>query len=127
HMLCEKQRHGPGFALNRNQLAKKRADGGLGISKRAFTAGIRLLRSSGLLKRWQGGPRKGGGSGGAFAREELASGSSRYVPMNENLILEGSSKLVAFVAAVLLNPHPATAAAVARRIGLKDRAAIGNL
>jgi hypothetical protein len=90
HLLAEKLRSG--HVLNRKQVAKERGAGGLGMSKRAFTAGMSVLTTAGPLKRWQRGRRRDGRK--AFAQERLAPSGTRYVGLSEGLILEQPSKVV---------------------------------
>src|SRR5262245_42876911 len=82
HMLAEKMRHGPGYALNWRQLIKPRGLGGLEMSKRAFHGGLTVLIAT-VLDRRQGGRSRGGH--GAFAREKLLLVEGSYVLMPEAL------------------------------------------
>lgn len=123
-LLVEKNRHGPGYVLNQKNCAKKRAVGGMGMSKRAFTRGIKVMKS-GPLTRDRGGRRVGGR--GAFARERMATGSKGYVAIDEAMLKQESHKVVAFVAAILLSPTPRPATDFGERIGLRGKASIGKL
>jgi hypothetical protein len=123
-LLVEKNRHGPGYVLNQRNCAKKRAEGGMEMGKRAFTRGIRVMKS-GPLTRDQGGRRVGGR--GAFARERMAPGSPGYVAIDEAMLKQESHKVVAFVAAILLSPIARPAADFGERIGLRGKASIGKL
>lgn len=123
-LLVEKCRHGPGYVLNQKNCAKKRSVGGMGMSKRAFTRGLRVL-VRGPLSRHQGGRRIGGN--GAFARETMAQGSKGYVAIYEAMLGEETHKVLAFVAAILLSPFPRPATEFGRRIGLRGKASIGKL
>ena len=97
------------FVLTLAEAIKPPTKGGLGMSKRAFTAGIKILVESGVLKRWQAHRR-------APVQEALVlpERGEGYVELDPQLILEGPAKLVAFVAMVLLNPEPINPRDVAR-------------
>jgi hypothetical protein len=122
-MLADKCRHGPTYVLNQKNLAKPRSKGGLGLSRRGFFAGRRVLTASGgPLARWQ--PERGYK---AFARERWAPSSTDETWAPEDLHLTGSWRLFAFVAAVLLNPNPQSAARAAARAGVKARDTVNRL
>ena len=98
----------PDFMLTLAEAAKPPTRGGLGMSKRAFTVGVKILVESAVVKRWQPNHREP-------VREELAPAmkGEGYVGLDPDLIIHGSARLVALVAMVRLNPKPVHARALA--------------
>jgi hypothetical protein len=121
HLLGHKigRFNGPGLALNEDQVSKPVAEGGIAMGERRFQKGLAVMRGQEILDRRKGGrlPNRKR----AFARETLAKGGDRYVSLPEILVRSSDSKLVAFVAAVLLARLPQDARDVAKRIGVSPK------
>jgi hypothetical protein len=111
------------FVLNLAEAMKPPHEGGLDMSKHAFTAGIKILTESGVLERWQPDHR-------APAHEKLAPAvkGEGYVELDPEFILFRPAKVVAFVAMVLLSPKPVRAVHVARGyLDIKDHATVNAI
>ena len=119
HLIAFKLLHGAGWAISEGQVAKPPNQGGIGMGERKLRKGLALAKAQGVLDRRIGGRRPNGRA--AFARERLAAGSGRYIELPETLIRSSDSKLLAFVAAILLAPFPQDARDNAERIGLSRR------
>lgn len=119
HLIAFKLLHGAGWAISEGQVAKPPNQGGIGMGERKLRKGLALAKAQGVLDRRIGGRRPNGRA--AFARERLAAGSGRYIELPETLIRSSDSKLLAFVAAILLAPFPQDARDIAERIGLSRR------
>ena len=121
HLLGHKigRFNGPGLALNEDQVSKPVALGGIAMGERRFQKGLAVMRGQEILDRRKGGrlPNRKR----AFARETLAKGGDRYISLPEILVRSSDSKLVGFVAAVLLARLPQDARDVAKRIGVSPK------
>ena len=111
--------NGPGLALNEAQVSKPVAEGGIEMGERKLRKGLALMRGQQILDRRKGGrlPNRKR----AFAKETLAKGGDRYISLPETLVRSSDSKLVGFVAAVVLARLPQDARAVAKRIGVSPK------
>jgi hypothetical protein len=113
----------PDFVLSLAEAMKPPTKGGLGMSERAFTAGIKILVESGVLTRWQPNHR-------APAQEKLAPAikGEGYVELDVEFILYTPAKVVGFVAMVLLSPKLVHATDLARGyLDIRDHATINAL
>jgi hypothetical protein len=111
--------NGPGLSLNESQVKKPVAEGGIEMGERKLRKGLALMRSQQILDRRKGGrlPNRKR----AFARETLAKGGDRYISLPETLVRSSDSKLVGFVAAVLLARLPQDGRDVAKRMGVSPK------
>jgi hypothetical protein len=93
HLTAIRASKGPTFSLNEKHVAKEYR-----VGRRAFQAGIRLMKACQVLERTQTGRR-------TYAVERLAAASRNYVLLDQRL-LSASSSLVAFILTVNLSPKP---------------------
>ncbi len=94
----------PNFALNETHCRK------FGIKRAVFQAGLRLLKTAGVLLERE--PR-----GRAFATETWAEGSEGYTPLPESLLRRHDPKLLGFVLTARLQPAPIQPSKIAERLG----------
>jgi len=113
-LLAIKAAKGPNWTLN--EIAAKKH---YGMSRRQFQDGMRVLRKTGVLERWQSRPKD-------RAQERLADAPGHCTLFPE-VILTEKAKVVAFYVAASLSTEPRQPAEIAERIGIKWRAAISEL
>ncbi len=115
HLLAIKCSKGPGFVLNEHFCRRKH-----GIGRKAFRAGIRLLKHRKVLDREQPDHHD-------YAVEKLIEPSIRFIAADEHLLDKPDANLIAFVLAINLSPAPIRPEQAARRIGVKSRPTIRKL
>jgi len=114
HLLAIKCAHGPGFVLSERGARKH-----YGIKRDNFYAGLRLLKSTGVLERSQ--PNKRG-----YAKERLDPPDGFRILFPETLLSE-SSKVIAFCLTANLATGPRRPADIAARIGIISKTTIRKL
>jgi hypothetical protein len=114
HLLAIKCSKGAGFVLNEKHVARQ-----FKISRRRFQAGMRILKKTGVLDRFQIGRR-------SYAKETLADQGRNYVVVTEALLTSEPAQ-VAFVLAANLSPVPLRPADIAMRLGIKARNTISRI
>jgi len=113
-LLAIKAAEGPNWTLNEAAVKKHYS-----ISRRQFQAGIKLLKISGVLERWQ--PKHQG-----FAKERLADAPGHCTLFPESILTEPAN-VVAFYLAASLSDKPRRPAEIAKRIGMARTATISKI
>jgi len=104
-LLAIKAAKGPNFTLREEHVYKR-----YGVTQWQFRAGLRVLRKTRVLERWQSKPKD-------RAQERLADAPGHCTLFPEAILTE-PAKVVAFYLAASLSTEPRQPAEIAKRIGI---------